>query len=178
MAVGLVDRNAWIKWSRIMRIDNWGLGQMMQLPDHCFGRRFLISCSVEGGDAAAEWDISEVGFPERSVIWEVRIFSVLAGANVDSVRLALGDQLPTVTAEMDGLEPFIQGLGAQGPGPRAINVSLDGRMEWDRLRFPIATAGRKLILEVTGVAGQTPRVSCGVVVSSVPKEVPEWLFSG
>lgn len=160
-----------------MRIDQWGIGRILELPDHLFGRRFLVSCSVEGGDAAAAWDISELAFPEVAVIWEVRIFSVLAGSNVDSIRLAIGDQLPTATAQMDGLEPFIQGLGAQGPGPRAINPSLDGRMEWDRLRFAIATAGRRLVLEATGIAGQTPVVTVGVVVSSVPKEVPEWLYS-
>lgn len=160
-----------------MRIDDWGIGRIMELPDCLFGRRFLVSCSVEGGADAAAWDISELAFPEVAVIWEVRMFSELAGNLVDSFRLALGDELPTLTGQMDRLEPFIQGLGAQGPGPRAINPSLDGRMEWARLRFAIATAGRRLVLEATGAGTSTPVVTVGVVVSSVPKEIPEWLYS-
>ena len=160
-----------------MRIDNWGMGAKMMLPDELFGRRFLVSCTVEGGSEAAAWDMSEIAFPEHAVIWEFRVFSELTAADLISVRVALGDQLPTSQAMMTALEPLVAGLGAQGPDPRIMGLSLDGRLEFTQLRFGMASAGRKLVLEVMGAQGKTPRVTVGVVVSSVPREVPEWLYS-
>ena len=160
-----------------MRIDNWGVGRKMQLPDECFGRRFLVSCSVEGADAQPAWDISELAFPEETVIWELQVYSCSAGADVASLRLALGDQLPTTAAMMTALEPLMPGLGLHGPDPRDIRPACDGEMGWNKLRMPIAAGGRRLVLEVTGAVGKSPVVTVGVVVSSVPKEVPEWLSS-
>lgn len=156
-----------------MDIQNWGIGRIMQLPDYCFGRRFLVSCTVTGGDAAAAWDISEIALPEQCVLWEIRAFCDSAAVDITSFRLALGDQLPVTTAIMDGLEPLINGLGAQGPGPRAIVPSLDGRMQWNKFRQNIASASRRLILEATGAATKTPTIMVGIVVSGVPRSIPD-----
>lgn len=158
-----------------MDISSWGIAQIMQLPDYCFGRRFLISCTVTGGDAAAAWDISEIALPERCVLWELRAFCDSTAADITSFRLALGDQLPVTTAIMDGLEPLINGLGAQGPGPRAILPSFEGKIQWDRLKQNIEPASRRLILEVTGASGKTPTVTVGIVVSGVPKSIPDMI---
>jgi hypothetical protein len=158
-----------------MDISNWGLHKIMQLPECCFGRRFLVSCTVTGGDAAAAWDISEIALPERCVLWEIRGFCDAAAADITSFRLALGDQLPVTTAIMDGLEPLINGLGAQGPGPRAIVPSLDGRMQWNRLRQNIHAASRRLILEATGAQGKTPTITVGIVISGVPRSIPDMI---
>jgi len=158
-----------------MRIESWGIGRIIELPDFCFGRRFVVSCSVVGGDGTEAWDISELAFGEKMVVWEVRVFSSSAGVDIDSIRLALGDQVPVSAAMMDRLEPLVPGLGAQGADPRAINPGVDGGLAFTQLRVPVATSGRRLVLEVTGAAGKTPRVTVGIVVSSVPREIPEWL---
>jgi len=158
-----------------MDISNWGIGRIMQLPDYCFGRRFLVSCTVQGGDAAAAWDISEVALPERCVIWEMRAFCDSTGVDLTSWRMALGDQLPATTAIMDGLEPLINGLGIQGPGPRAIDMSFEGKLIWNRLRQNINAASRRLIIEATGALGKTPIVTVGIVVSGVPRSIPDMI---
>lgn len=159
-----------------MRIHGWNLGRVLQLPDETFGRRFLISCRVQGGDASPAWDISEIGLPEKAVIWELRVFCDSTSADLASLRVALGDQVPASAAMMTALEPLMPGLGAQGADPRAINVSFDGRLEWTQLRFPLAAGGRRLVVEATGAAGKTPIVTVGVVVSGLPKEFPGWLI--
>ena len=43
---------------------------------------------------------------------------------------------------------------------------------------PATLAGRNLVVEATSVGAGTPAVMVGVVVSSVPREVPDWLISG
>lgn len=149
----------------------------MQLPDHVFGRRFAVCCHAEAEAEATVWDISEIALPEQCVIWQFVIRGVFVRASGDLVRVALGDQLPTTTAMMDSLEPLINGLGAQGPGPRAISVGGEASMMDLRLRMPVDAMGRKLVVELAAELTEAAAVDVYVVVSSLPKEVPDWMIS-
>lgn len=160
-----------------MDIRSWALHQIMQLPDNCFGRRFLVSCCVAAGAGVAAWDISELAFPERAVIWEFGMTNVGTTQELDSFRLALGDVLPTSTAIMDALEPVFPGLGLTGLSPRQIYTGWISPMHLSRLRFPIMASGRRLVFEATGLADKTPLVTVMLLVSSIPVEVPDCLFS-
>lgn len=161
-----------------MDIRNWSLDRIMQLPDSCLSRRFLISCCCAPEAEQTVWDISELGLPERAVLWEMMLWANTSAVNIESIRIALGDQLPASTEMMDALEPLIYGLGLQGPEPRVMYTSYLGMISFRRLRIPIEAAGRRLVLEVTAPAGQTPIVLVGIVVSTIPTEVPDWLISG
>lgn len=160
-----------------MDVRDWPWDQIMQLPDCCFGRRFLVSCTQQGGAGVPLWDISEIAFPERCVIWEFIFWSEETATAVASFRVALGNQLPATVAMMDVLEPVFPGFGVQGPDPRRIANVAWGTEALRRLRLPIAAMGRKLVLEVTGVGVETPVVCVAVVVSSIPTEVPDCLVS-
>jgi len=155
-----------------MNISQWPLGKIMQLPDHCFGRRYLISCSLSVKEVVIHWDISELAFPEVCVVWELVLQGTSSTPTLDIFRLALGDQLPTTVAMMDGLEPVFNGLGLTGPGPRGIWVPTANGVAFTKLRMPLRTAGRRLVLELG--PGQVERVSviCGLVVSAIPKDIP------
>ena len=160
-----------------MNISDWPLGQIMDLPDHCFGRRFLIGCCCRGGGQSESWDIAEVPFPEVSVIWNLYIQSSVK-MNVDNgIRIALGDQLPTSALQMDRLEPVFYGLGVQGPGPRHILVEGYGNLIDVPLRMPIRTAGRWLCCELGVGPATTEWVNCILTVSSIPREIPDCLIS-
>ena len=132
-----------------MRIDNWPLGKILSLPDCCFGRRFLVSCTVQAGAGGiiTLWDISEIALPEHCVVWELSAYCDSLSADLASFRMALGDQLPTTTVMMDSLEPVFHGLGLQGASPRAIVMPYVGDMRWNCLRFGIAASSRRLVLE-------------------------------
>lgn len=161
-----------------MDIRKWPLDRIMQLPDCCFGQRYAVSCYQVSLGPAPDWDISEVALPEKCVLWELIFYSVYAGLPAMWFRLALGDQLPTGTGQMDGLSPLIMGLGMQGPAPRRILFSLSGSAVRMKMRKLIETSGRRLVLEVAcGGPGSTSIQVC-IVVSSIPTEVPDWLCSG
>lgn len=160
-----------------MDIRTWPLGKIMQMPDCCFGRRFLVSCTCEGGDNAAAWDISELALPEQAVIWEFNLWTEESSLNIASIRLALGDVLPTAVAQMNILEPVFPGLGVQGAAPRRIPIQYWDFVATRRLRMPLSAMGRRLVLEVTGIATKTPVVTAALVVSGMPMEIPNWLLS-
>ncbi|MBA7480460.1 hypothetical protein ES705_26888 [subsurface metagenome] len=160
-----------------MDIRNWGIGQIMQLPDCCFGRRFSVCCAAQSVDAAVVFDISEIAFPETFVLWEVVITNNMTGVVLllASVRLALGDQIPLNVGTMDVLDPLVPGLGLQGREPRYI-VGL-GSSNIFHMRNPICARGRRLVMMIESHVERDVHVQVVCEVSSIPTEVPDWLCS-
>lgn len=158
-----------------MDIRNWPIDRIMQLPDFCFGRRYMIVCSINQESGVQSWDISEIAFPEKAVIWEMTIEILGAFAFDDSFRIAIGHQLPTTTAQMSALDPLIPGMGIQGVEPRYQILQLYAGTSMRKLRMPIETGGRRMILEITPIGQKAMTVK--IIVSSIPTEVPDWLIS-
>lgn len=161
-----------------MDISSWGLGEIMQLPDHVFGERFVISTTVNMVQLASAWDISEVAFPENAVIWEFGLIVSQVAGQRTWCRVALGDQLPTTPFIMTALDPLIMGLGEQGADPRAIFFTNNSGYHVVNIRKALRSAGRRLVLEVRGVHEKIYEVTCFVVVSAIPRSVPDWLHLG
>jgi len=161
-----------------MNISDWPISKIMQLPDEAFGRRFLISCMKKVSAQTTVWDISELGFPEICVIWEMQLLTWEAEASRTEFRVALGDHLPTTTAEVDVLEPVFPGLGLTGAEPRVITSKEWTGIVTRKLKLPIRTSGRRLVVEFTNTWTQTTVMTCILTVSSIPKDIPSWFSSG
>lgn len=160
-----------------MRMDDWPLDKIMRLPEFVFGRRFVVSCVPISPIEGYGWDISEVALPETCVIWELVIQPLGLITGDERLRIALGVQLPTSHAQFMLLEPLFNGLGYQGPGPRGIASNRYFGIALRMLRLQVHAAGRKLVCEMGPGAAAEMSMNVMIVVSSVPKEVPDWLFS-
>jgi len=156
-----------------MDIRKWSLERIMTLPDHCFGRRWPIFCEPNTNVATRVWDISELAFPEKCVIWQVNIQNTGAFVANISYRLALGNRLPTTMAQMSELEPLLPGLGLQGIEPRIIGISQYSSFIKIDMRNPLNARGRRLVVEYGNVAAGDRGIIVCVVVSSMPEFVPD-----
>ena len=154
------------------------LDEMLRLPDHVFGRRYVISCAITAEQDTVVWDISEMSFANIAMIWGIHIWSTEPGINTDWIRLAIGPRLPASVAEMNLLPDLIQGLGYQQARPRRISINYVGYQQIINLRTVVHANGGHLILEVDAMVTQATDVTVAVVTSSIPKEVPDWIISG
>jgi len=160
-----------------MDLRNWSMDQILQLPDHCLSRRFVVSCSMSTLGDETVWDISELALPDRAIVHELTMFGTGSLGKFAVVRLALGDQLPTAVAEMDRLEPLFHGLGVQGAEPRGFTVGAQGQFTLNRLKMYVPAQGRRLVLEMAAAATVVIFVCAAITVSTVPTEVPDCLLS-
>ncbi|GAH72945.1 unnamed protein product, partial [marine sediment metagenome] len=62
-----------------MDVRNWPADRIMQLPDHCFGRRWLVSVIGARSEIGPAFDISEAGLPEWTVIWNLTLWYIQVG---------------------------------------------------------------------------------------------------
>lgn len=160
-----------------MNINQWPLGQIMQLPDHVFGQKWIVACELSQQTGSETWDISEIAFPEVAVFWQIGLYTYNKSTTPIDFTVALGDQLPMSLAMINSLEPLVPGLGLQGAEPRDImNPHEAGQCVMD-CKYVRQTAGRRLVLGMDTITLQYATVRVWVVCSSIPKEVPDCLLS-
>jgi len=161
-----------------MDVSQWPLGRIMQLPDWVFGQRWPIGLNVELTDADPVFAINRAGLPETCVIWELSVPGTPAVGVTVEVTLALGDQLPGSDAEFgrceivmpDVVSRVYGGGGMEAPG--LCEVGMEG------LRMAVRSAGRRFIGRFQRLGGGAVQSGLIIVISSVPKEVPDCLLSG
>lgn len=161
-----------------MNITKWNSERIMQLPDWVFGEKYIVTCKVASSGANSIWDISEISYPNRMVLWQLNLAWINCNDATGYIRLAFGEKIPTSTVMMDGLKSVVTGLGQQGPEPRKIYGFTNMGQEVIDLRKYMEPQGHKLVVEATSVVGKATRVRIHTIVSSIPKEVPDWLISG
>lgn len=152
--------------------------QAMLLPDCCFGRRWPIIFSeyLKGGET--RYYISELGLPEWCVIWQlfasIRLSAGMVAMEWDVYfTYKLGDQTPTA-ANFGTLEPLFKGVD-QRLGAELVFAAFNGVLG---MRQNVNSQGRRICLSVFNSMEPGLVFTTGLVVSSVPKEIPEWLSSG
>jgi len=160
-----------------MDIRNWGLDELMMLPDHCFGSRWPIMLRLEGAAVADVFAISTMALPERCIIWEVRTIVLGTFGVFDTVGLRLGDNLPGSLAEFYEMDLLLRGLpGRVGTGSELCVTSM-APLRMNMLKYPLKSAGRRLVVGMRAGVMAGKVVCVNVVVSSVPREVPDCLLS-
>lgn len=161
-----------------MDIRNWPIDKVMQLPDWCFGSRFPVGVAARTAAGVITWDMSEVGLPERAVLWEVSFWCPEDYTQVDGFRMGLGRVLPTTQAEMTANTQLLKGCGRWVAGARHFNMFGAQTPAIRSMKVPFETAGQNLILEVDPAAAKTVEIIVITVWSAMPTEVPDWLVSG
>lgn len=157
-----------------MDIRDWPMDKIMQLPDEVFGRRWPIILGASVGAGSSAFRLSELGLPERSVLWEIhgseRIFSDPVNALGSHILLALGDQVPLGFTQFAALEDLLANAGVFISG----HYSLTGHTHLTRLRMPIASGGRRVIADLINDGGATTVMQVELVFSSVPNEISDF----
>ncbi len=161
-----------------MDIRSWPIDKIMQLPDCCFGRRWLVGVYSTDVALGTYYDISEAGLGDRCVVWNLMANAGTSTAGITEISIALGDVLPTTDAEFDALAPLFSDLGRRDADRRALVIGAFAIAINLTMKLPVMAQGRRLVgrFEVLGVEIATPQVI--MEVSSFPTEVPDWLISG
>ena len=160
-----------------MDIRNWPMDKIMQLPDHCFGRREMLQLAVDLTGAGSVYSLNPAGLPDKMVIWEVNAAVRAVLASTIHIGLALGEQLPASDAEYNALELVFPNVISSDEDRGEFELCVNSAFSITRIRFPVIAQGRRLIAKFTRHQGNATEGVIAVVFSSIPNEVPSWLCS-
>jgi len=158
-----------------MRIDNWPMDRIMRLPDWCFGRRWWVGvyCGEVGGGVA--YFMAEENLPDKFVVWSVLINSRQPlVSEALRVTMRLGDHIPLSAAEAITMERVMKGVSTPTIVYELFCAPNCNTYIQD-LRHLIESAGRKLCVVSNGDQVHPYQVTVGMMITSVPREVPDWM---
>ncbi|KPK74927.1 MAG: hypothetical protein AMJ79_12805, partial [Phycisphaerae bacterium SM23_30] len=119
------------------------------------------------------YEISEYALPDKTVIWELIITINNNYAAYGYVTIALGDQLPGGAAEFNALTRVFPGceneLGEKG----VITVVGMSMIQIRNIRKLIKPQGNRFVLRYYNPAAGNRIVTVGLVISSIPYEIPD-----
>jgi len=160
-----------------MRIDNWPMERIMRLPDWCFGRKWAMGEALTVDPEATGFVISQDGLPEVCVIWEVWGQISAPTWGIGSVEFRIGNQLPANLAEFRQLEPLFGPVGEIGIVRSTFITGSMGDFRVLGIKQKVEAGGRNLVMRMEQRSTTAGIIQAGIVVSSIPKEVPDWLIS-
>lgn len=155
-------------------ISNWGWGQILELPDHLFGRRSVVAANIGTEGVGEYFDISECGLPEKFVIWDMCASLATTSSSPGEFRLALGDHLPANAAEFIAMETLLPDVGILQNGVRLMAVTLRQGFDIRNLKIGVDSSGRRLVSNFVTPTTAVNHFFVRLVISSVPRSIPEW----
>ena len=159
-----------------MDIRDWPINRIMQLPDCCFGRRWPVGMSKLLVQAGAFFDITKAPLPDRFCVWGVNAIGKYTSGSDVQITLAMGDELPATDAlfnDMPLLFPEIESLnGTRG----AFDTCYISQRMIENIKVPVMGTGRRIVARFLRETASSLGVSCSVIISSIPNEVPDWLL--
>ena len=160
-----------------MDIRDWSLDKIMQLPDCCFGRRWLVSCAEYSVADTDVFAIVKTGVPDRAVIWELCVSVYFSMTMSVIIEFAWADTLPTTGAQWSALQKMFPCQGVQDGVDFNLFGGAGGDLVFRRLKVVSPASSLKPCVRIDGLTTPVKGVCASLIVSSIPKEVPDCLFS-
>jgi len=158
-----------------MDIRNWPMNRIMQLPDCCFGRRWLVACAAETAEAGDEYAIVGAGMPDRAVIWEINVTMEFAITQVVGLEFAWAERLVTTAAEWSGLQKMFPCQGQKDGADYNFWASSGSSVITANLKLPSPALGKRPSVRLDDGSTSGKDVTVYFTISSLPTEVPDWL---
>lgn len=158
-----------------MDISKWSLDKIMQLPDWCFGRRWWIGEYLGSTTGVVDYRIGEENLPDKFVVWGILI-SCRSPACLEAMRVTvrLGTVLPVHVDDLIPMDRIYKGISVSKITYEFFPDS--NGVKWiDAGRIVHESKGRKLVIVANGDQVIQYEMTVGMLLSSVPREVPNWL---
>ncbi len=160
-----------------MDISSWPLGKIMQLPDCCFGQRWPVSATQNTLGIAIRYGISMQALPEQCVIWEL-VYQITGTTDaIAYFDLRLSDVAPPDNFSWMAMERLIPGIGQITPEGENTPVAKSGGNYRLTMKKPVQTSGQRICGRFEFIVATPAIATATVIVSSVPKEVPDCVVS-
>lgn len=161
-----------------MDISRWPIHKVMALPDWCFGQKWWIGMTIgTSADTVTYFYISDKP-PDNFVVWDILVSpgGVVAATRVD-VALCLCNEAPVV-GNIRTLTGLLRQFGTKGEvydmhlSPNSVSYLGPMKVAVEAVNQGIGGAFK--LPNETAVCEST----VAVLISAIPREVPNWVVSG
>ncbi len=161
-----------------MDVSSWPINKIMQLPDCCFGKRWWIGEYI--GTTAAELVYFTIKdrLPDWFVLWSMFVQGTdwTAGTGIN-LTVKLADRANDIDSFWNADRLFHQ-IGTENM-VYEFHLTVKGMFYLPYIRS-VHESKNNRICGAFKIRGETEPCEnqIAMLISSVPKEVPDWMFSG
>lgn len=161
-----------------MNILNWPEYKIMMLPDWCFGRKWWIGEYMGSTTGRIYYRLGEEQLPDWFVLWGVLVCCRSPNC-LEALRLTirLGDHTPASVTDAQKMERLLKKISIPSI-VYELYVNQNGVIWINDQRQIMESKGRRLALVSNGNQAINYEMTVGVLISAVPREVPNWVVSG
>jgi len=156
-------------------ISKWPLNKIMQLPDHCFGRRWWVGTYVGTAADATTYFAIEESVPDKFILWDVLIATTgHTAAKQANVTLRLCSQAPTagniktfrrlmtnMSSRIQMYDIYLPPVALSHLGPMRNFIEAGNDKIGGALKLPSETA--------------TCENAVACLISGIPREIPDFM---
>ncbi|MBA7479190.1 hypothetical protein ES707_14622 [subsurface metagenome] len=158
-----------------MNTSRWSIDKIMQLPDWCFGRRWWIGEYLGSTNGTVDYRLGKENLPDYFVVWGILI-ACRSSACLEAMRVTvrLGTVLPAAPGDVNRLDRIYKGISI--PSITYEFYPDSNGVKWiDAGRIVHESKGRRLVIMANGDQVIQYEMTVGMLISAVPREVPNWL---
>ncbi len=161
-----------------MDISSWPPYRIMMLPDWCFGQRWWVG-SYAGETQGRAYDFcSEENLPDWFVVWGILMtFKEPGGTQAMRVTVRLARNTAEIHDHGLACERVCKGISAHNIYYE-FYVNQNGLTWINDLRLILESKDRRIAFMANGDQTNLYEGTVGVLISGVPREVPDWVVSG
>jgi len=161
-----------------MDISNWPDHKIMMLPDWCFGRRWWVGSYAGSTTGVVQYVCSEENLPDKFVVWGVLIaFQSPSCLQAMRVTIRLARNSADITENATTLERLCKGISSHKIMYEFF-VPQNGLVWVNDIRTIHESKDRRIAFAANGDQAIAYEGTIGVLISGVPREVPDWVVSG
>ena len=151
--------------------------QIMQLPDHCFGERYVCTTYYNENVAGYYADLSPIVLPPKCVLWGIYVWMGQIPHYLSYFRMSLGFVLPANVAAFLLEQPLIPDMGSPVVPIRGIYLPTAEQTWYMNLKQLIQSGGKSFLTMVEIPTNAQILISISAVFSPLPQRVPDWMIS-
>lgn len=161
-----------------MDISNWPNYRIMQLPDWCFGRRWWVGSYAGNSKGEVYHWCAEENLPDKFVVWGI-LMSFMSPICLQAMRVTirLARDTAALTDDPKGCERLCKSISSHKIQYEFF-ANQNGVTWIKNLRLIAESKDRRIGFVTNGDQAIAYEGTVGVLISGVPREVPDWVISG
>ena len=161
-----------------MDISTWPDYKIMMLPDWCFGRRWWVGSYAGNTKGEIYQFCTEESLPDKFVVWGILMsFQEAAATQAMRVTIRLTRNTAAITDDTKGQERMCKGISSHKI-QYEFYANQNGVTWINNLRLIVESKDRKIGFVTNGDQAIAYEGTVGVLISGVPRKVPDWVVSG
>lgn len=160
-----------------MDISDWTDEQIMQLPDHVLGEKYVVGKMEDINPGISKFFVTPFSLPAKIIIWQLTIYLMTDIGKNAIIGLRLSNTAAVNTTEFYAQDPIFPDIYDKAERQSQYRLTVITSSPAFDLKYLLSTGSRKVSCFFSNYNTVEIYMGFSMVISEVPTRVHGWLNS-